>query len=122
MKQSPIFIKTYETMVWVMGRTAKFPKNYRFLLGMRMENCLMDFIEGLGDAARLKCPKEQSDVLGRMDILLGRLKLHGRLAKDLQLISLNQYEYLSERLDEVGRLLGGWQRRLHKGSQPASAD
>jgi len=94
MKQSPIFIKTYETMVWVMGRTAKFPKNYRFLLGMRMENCLMDFIEGLGDAARLKCPKEQSDVLGRMDILLGRLKLHGRLAKDLQLISINQYEYL----------------------------
>ena len=31
MKESPIFIKSYEMLVWLLGRTGKFPRNQRFL-------------------------------------------------------------------------------------------
>ena len=43
MKESPIFIKSYEMMVWLMGRTGKFPKNQRFLMAKRMEETALDF-------------------------------------------------------------------------------
>ncbi len=41
MKESSIFIKSYEMMVWLMGRTGKFPKEQRFLMAKRMENILL---------------------------------------------------------------------------------
>ncbi len=54
MKESPIFIKAYETMVWVLEHTAKFPKNQRFLMAKRMEDAFLDFYERLNQAAKIK--------------------------------------------------------------------
>ena len=54
MKESPIFIKTYETMVWVLQHTARFPKNQRFLMARRMEDAFLDFMERLNEAAGIK--------------------------------------------------------------------
>ena len=36
--------------------------------------------------------------------------MHLRLSRDLQLISMGQYEHAARMLVEVGRLLGGWQK------------
>jgi hypothetical protein len=35
-----------------------------------------------------------------------------RLAKDLRLLSLEAYGFSSESLEEIGRMVGGWQRSL----------
>ena len=115
MKESPIFIKCYEMMVWLLERTAKFPKNQRFLLAKRMENAALDIFEKLNQAALSK-GRESLLPLSEADVSLANLKLYNRLAKDLQLLAFNQYEYLAGLLDEVGRLLGGWQKRVQSGS------
>ncbi|MDY6874857.1 MAG: hypothetical protein SWK90_01450 [Chloroflexota bacterium] len=36
-KQSPIFAKTYDFLLWLLGRTARFPKNERFRMAKRLE-------------------------------------------------------------------------------------
>ena len=33
-----------------------------------------------------------------------------RLAKDLKLLSLDSYAFAAERLDEIGRMVGGWRK------------
>ena len=33
-----------------------------------------------------------------------------RLAKDLKLLSLDAYTFAAERLDEIGRMVGGWRK------------
>ena len=115
MKESPIFIKTYEMMVWLMGRTGKFPKNQRFLMAKRLEETVLDLYAKLNDAARRKGISKTAS-LEEADILLANLKVYNRLGKDLELLAFNQYEHLAGMLDEIGKLLGGWQRSLSKRS------
>jgi hypothetical protein len=37
-----------------------------------------------------------------------------RLSKDLKLLSLDSYGFAAERLDEIGRMVGGWRRSAVK--------
>ena len=115
MKESPIFIKTYEMMVWLMGRTGKFPKNQRFLMAKRMEDAVLDLYAKLNEASRSKKTCKIAS-LAEADVLLANLKVYNRLCKDLNLLAFNQYEHLAGMLDEIGKLLGGWQRSLSKRS------
>ena len=118
MKESPIFIKSYEMMVWLMGRTGKFPKNQRFLMAKRMEETALDFFRLLNEAARSRGEGKQH-ALARADLLMADLKFYNRLCKDLKLLAFNQYEHLAGLLDELGKLLGGWKKGLEKGSGSA---
>ena len=115
MKESPIFIKSYETMVWLMEHTAKFPKNQRFLMAKRMEEAALDFHVRLNQAARRQ-GAQAVEALSLADEILTNLKTYSRLSQDLKLLAFNQYEYLAKALDEIGRLLGGWRRSLGKRS------
>ena len=47
-----------------------------------------------------------------LDIELDKVRLLFRLAHDLRLLPTDKYGQVSERLVEIGRLLGGWQRSL----------
>lgn len=114
-KESPIFIKAYETMVWIMQHTAKFPKNQRFLMAKRMEEASLDFYERLNLAARRKDGGAVKS-LSEADEVLANLKMYNRLCKDLKLLAFNQYEYLAAALDEIGRLLGGWKKSISRRS------
>ena len=44
-KQSPIFVKTYDLLLWLLGRTARFPKNERFRLAKRLEESAFAFYD-----------------------------------------------------------------------------
>jgi hypothetical protein len=46
------------------------------------------------------------------------LAVYLRLCHDLELLSLGQYAHVSKMVGEVGRLLGGWQKKLTETPQP----
>jgi hypothetical protein len=113
-KQSPIFVKTYDFLVWLLGRTARFPKNERFRMARRLEEGAFAFYDLLLQAGRLPEGRRQEkrQLLTSADLELDRLRLTVRLCQDLRLFSFKQYEYCAERLVEIGRLLGGWHKSL----------
>ena len=98
-------------MVWLMQHTRKFPKNQRFLMARRMEEASLDFHERINQAAKRKAGGA-GKALAEADEVLANLKMYNRLCKDLKLLAFNQYEYLAVALDEIGRLLGGWQKSV----------
>ena len=49
------------------------------------------------------------------DAHLNKLRLYLRLAHQWAWLSSAQYEHVSEMVDEVGRLLGGWIRQTRNG-------
>jgi len=102
-------------MVWLMKHTAKFPKNQRFLMAKRMEEASLNFCEKINLAARSKNGRV-GKALSEADEVLANLKMYNRLCKDLKLLAFNQYEYLAASLDEIGRLLGGWQKSISRRS------
>ena len=107
--QSPLFVKTYDLLLWLIPLTLKFPKSQRFLLAERMSGLALDFydtiLEAVMDADR------QAERLNTADRLLTKMRLYVRLSHDLHCISTGQLEHAARRIDEVGRLIGGWKRK-----------
>ena len=72
----------------------------------------MASLESLAEAT---FTRRRARLLDRVNLDLDRLRLLLRLAKDLRYLDRRRYEHAARRLDEVGRLVGGW-KRAHRGA------
>ncbi len=111
MKQSPIFVRTYDLLRWLIPVTIKFPRQQRFVLAAALQRTALALQERLIEAAQSREPLAS---LQQADITLTKLRFYLRLCRDLELLSLGQYEHVIRMTDEIGRLLGGWMRTLSK--------
>lgn len=110
MTASPIFARTYDFLLWLLPQAAKFPRQYRFTLAERVQRRALDFQETL-IAAGLRRGPERAARLREADTQLAQLRQSLRLCKDLDLFGLGQYEHAAALLTEIGKLLGGWQKK-----------
>ena len=108
-KQSPIFSKTYDFILWLLNHTEKFPKSERFRMAKRLEDTVFRFYELLIIATR---SSQKKKVLYKADLELDKLRLFMRLSHDRNLTSQKQYQYVAKQLVEIGKLLGGWLKSL----------
>jgi four helix bundle protein len=110
MKQSPIFARTHDLVLWLLERCQSFPRSQRFVLTKRLQDAALDFQEKLieasvgGDSTRLARLREA-------DVELAKLRFYLRLVHELEWLTTSQYAHVSRMAREVGRLLGGWQKK-----------
>ena len=111
-----IFTKTYDLLTWLMPITEGFPKSQRFVLAKRLQDTTLDFYELIVRARR---SPDRAAVLFEADLKLEQLRLYTRLCADpkMKLLNPNQYEHGARLIDEIGRLLGSWIKRV-KGTPP----
>jgi four helix bundle protein len=105
--QLTIFEKMYEFIRWLYPAVRKFPKAQRFVLGQQIENTALDILRGI---IRANAEREKLPYLKRISIDLDTLRILLRLSKDLEFLSVRQYGFSAEKVNEVGKLLGGWMR------------
>lgn len=110
--QSPIFVKTYDFLLWLIPLTLKYPKSQRFLLAEKTSKLALEFYDLILTGALTQ--SNSPSFFNEADLLLNKIRLYIRLSFDLKCISINQYEFASKSLDEIGRLLGGWKNRIRK--------
>jgi hypothetical protein len=108
-KQSPIFTRTYDLLRWLIPQTVKFPRQQRFVLAEAVQRTALRFQEELIEAAYAETPLP---ALRRADVTLVKLRIYLRLCRDLQLLTFNQYEHVARMVNEIGRLLGGWMKKV----------
>jgi hypothetical protein len=82
MKESPIFLKSFETLVWILERTQKFPRHQRFVIAKRMEEAALALHDHLIWATKSRV---KTEALNEADFHLERLKVYSRLARHLKL-------------------------------------
>ena len=104
---SPIFVKTYDLLAWLIPQTLQFPKSQRFVMAKRLQDAALDLHELLVAAGKTQ-RAERRRTLVQADIRLEQLRLHWRLCRTLELLPPGRYEHGARMIDEVGRLLGGW--------------
>jgi len=109
MKESPIFARTYDLLLWLIPQTLKFPREQRFVLAKRVQDTALGFQENLLEAG-LRKGAARAERLVESDIALAKLRVYLRLCQELRLFSLGQYEHVIRMVSEVGRLLNGWRR------------
>ena len=100
-----IFQKHYDLMVYSFPIISRFPRDQRFVLGQQIENQMLDISKMIIHANKLKQKKGK---LYEIDIELEKLRFLIRIAKDLKVLTVSKYGHHCERLDEIGKLLGGW--------------
>jgi hypothetical protein len=105
MTQLIIFQKHYDLMVYSFPIIGRFPKDQRFILGQQIENQMLEIGKMIVHANKLK---QKRGKLFEIDIELEKLRFLIRIAKDLKHITISKYGHHCERLDEIGKLLGGW--------------
>jgi hypothetical protein len=115
--ESPLFVKTYDLLLWLTGRVSDFPKAHRFRLARRIEDAAFGFHERLLRATRAGSPKARMRLLLEADVELDKLRFYIRMASEpaLKLITPRQYGHVSRMIVEVGRLLGGWIKKVKEG-------
>jgi hypothetical protein len=104
---SPIFVKMYDLLAWLIPQTMQFPKSQRFVLAQRVQDAALDVHELLIAAGKTARAERRRNLL-QTDIRLEQLRLHWRLCRTLELVAPGRYEHGARLIDEVGRLLGGW--------------
>jgi len=109
MSESPLFSRLHDFLLWLLPQAAKFPRMYRFTLAERVQRQALDLQETL-IAAGLRRGPERAAHLRQADVRLAQLRQTIRLCCDLSLLTVRQYEHAADRLAEIGRLLGGWQK------------
>jgi hypothetical protein len=107
MADSPLFVKTYDLLKYLIPTTEKFPKSQRFVLAKRIQDAALDFHEYLLEARKVD-PLARCEVLRRADVELEKLRLHVRLSMELEYLKFPQYEHASSYIVEIGRMLGTW--------------
>lgn len=110
MNESPLFVRTYDLLLWLVPQVQKFPRIHRFGLAERIQRVAMDFQDAIITAGKSK-DEARRQWLQRADCHLEQLRLWLRLARDFKLITLAQYEYVARLIVEVGRLLGAWMKK-----------
>jgi hypothetical protein len=108
MKESPIFTKTFDLLMWLLPASLKFPKEHRFILAQRVQNAAFNFYEAVTAAA---LSGQAGRYLQQADIELQRLRLYLRLCHCLAFLNMRQYQHVSIMVEEIGKILGGWRKK-----------
>ncbi len=93
------------------------PKTHRHSLGQRIDTLFVEIIEALAIASFLV--REEKLPYVRLSIRkVDTLKIFLMMLWETKSIDNKKYIILSEKIDEIGRMLGGWNGQLQKQNSP----
>jgi hypothetical protein len=108
----PIYTVLCEIVGWSMDRTADLPKSQRFTFGQRLDNLSLDALQLGVKAIRARRRSQKIECVQELDLLLEQLRALWRLVNERGWISRQQLTFIQSRLDETGRMVGGWLGQL----------
>lgn len=111
--QLPIIQKLVATYKLWHETVPHFPKTSRYTLGARIDSLFLDAIEHVLTAIYAPAPTKIVE-LGRSITTLDTLKFFLQVSWEVRSLDNKKYLALSEQLDEIGRMLGGWRKGLEK--------
>lgn len=106
-----IITQTYDFLKYSIPILNKFPRSQKFVLGDRIQNKITDLLEIYINAYYSPINKKR-ELLGQANISLEILRHYFRLAYDLGLYSSTVYHQFAKKLNEIGKMTGGWLKSL----------
>lgn len=107
--QLVILQKTYDLMLYLFPLLTRFPKNQRFTLAQHIQNGLLDMAAHIV-RANMSRGRDRWLELREVNACLEVLRMNVRLAMELGFLKRKQWEQVSLRANEIGKLLGGWMK------------
>lgn len=106
-----VLIKAKDAYALWFKTVADFPKVHRYTLGGKIESYFLELLETI--FISLYLPPEQKYI--KLTIAITKLdgvKFFLQLAWENKCVSNDKYSILSDLLNEIGKMLGGWKKGL----------
>lgn len=113
-EKETIVTKMYDLVKYLLPIINRFPRDFKFTLGDRISNLVLDLLERYVEAYYSGNRHTKINLLIQNNLKLERLRFLIRLAHDFRLFSNQRYGHINVRLDEIGRMNGGWIKQLQK--------
>lgn len=107
-RTGPALEHMQQFLLWLVPTVEKFPRSQKFTLGDRIQTTALDVLERLIEATYTR---NRSKSLAAANLGLEKLRILFRVASELQVVDIRRYEFASRKLDDIGRLVGGWLRQ-----------
>ncbi|MCF8313432.1 MAG: diversity-generating retroelement protein Avd [Saprospiraceae bacterium] len=107
-----VILKAYELLKILLPILKDFPRDQKFLLGDRIQNFASEVMELLVEAYYLPPGEQKKGNLRQVNIKLETLRYYVRLCYEQGYYSSLKMKDLNERINEVGRMTGGWLKAL----------
>jgi len=107
-----VLTKLHDLLVYLVPQLSRFPRDQKFVLGDRIEVKLLEVQES---CLRAYYSQEKRAYLLEANLTLEVTRHLIRLAHALRYFSNHSYGVVSEKVDVVGRMIGGWLRALAAG-------
>ena len=104
-KTGSVLEKYYQFLLWLIPTVEKFPRSQKFLLGDRIQTTALDTLEALIEATYTR---DRQKHLTQANLNVEKLRFLFRLSWNLHYLDNRRYEHVARKLDEIGRLIGGW--------------
>jgi hypothetical protein len=100
-----IFQKLYDLYLYTHVVVSKFPKSQRFLISNKLLESNLEMLR-LTIVANSKSDRKEEQK--QISVLLDVFRIHVRLSKDMNMLSIKRYTHFMELINEIGRLLNAW--------------
>jgi len=107
----PIIQRLTETYKLWHEYVQHFPKNSKYTLGLKIDSLFLEIIE-LIFSAKYQTKQEKLPTIINASNRLDLLKFFLQIAWETKALDDKKYITLSEKLNEIGKMLGGWHRQL----------
>ena len=111
-EKETIVTKMYDLVKYLIPIINRFPRGYKFTLGDRMTNLVLDLLEQYIAAYYTSNQKAKIDILNSNNLQLERIRFLIRLSHDFKLFSNQRFGYICGLVDEIGKMNGGWLKQL----------
>lgn len=101
----PLYVAWRYITEYLIDICGKYPKNVRFTLCDRITNISLDVLESIIEAIYAK---QKTDILRTANLYIEKIRALLQISVNKHYISLNQYEHISRRINDAGKMLGGW--------------
>jgi len=113
----PVLQKIKTAYVLWFGYYQTLPKIQRYSLGQKIDNLFVEIIEAVATASFL-LKKEKLPYVRRAIKKLDALKILLMVLWETKTLDNKKYTALSAPLEEIGKMLGGWNGQLTKQNSP----
>ena len=103
-----VLTRTSDFLCWFLPKIEKFPRNYKFLFGDRIVKIELDLLERLIEAYY---SKDKIRNLRLANIEIEKLRQLMAVCVQMKFLSVQQLEFATRELNQIGSLVGGWIRQ-----------
>ena len=101
----------HELINWFLPVVCKYPRNFRFTLGTRLEEHLFSLLE---NCIQAQYSQKKVYYLNRANMNIELSRHFIRISYTQKVISGKQYEAFARQLNQIGKQVGGWKKERGK--------